>query len=329
MKRLYTIALLLTGSLWAQSSLKVPDRPMRSNPPNASQQYCAGFIARRPIARVNHIVASKEAPHEDQFAAHSVLFVGGPSLKIEGRYSILRESSDPNREDFSPDQEKKLVRLGHRYAEIGWMTVHAVQGDSSVATFDFACDTAIAGDIVVPYEDKPSIAVREMDAPIDQFQPSRGVSGHIWGSKDSIGLLGTGSVVYIDYGSEKGAKVGDYMFVRRGYSEDELNRVDRLSDRVPRGAAPEAANPVKITATDQKQMPSHILGEVLLLDVRETASTALVMRSLSEIQLGDTVEAEDGAAPVANANAEAAPHAEPCTPSPLWRRALFLGHKCK
>lgn len=324
MKRLIAIALLMTGSLWAQSTLEVPSKPARPNPPSTNQQYCAGFISRHEISRQNHIVASKDAPHEDQFGSHSAIFIAGPALQESGRYSILRETKDPNHEDYAPEQSRRLARLGRQYAEIGWVTVHAVHGGISVATFDFACDAAVPGDIVVPFEAKPEIPVREEDGPVNLFRPSQGLTGHILGSKDSVGLLGTGSVVYVDYGSNRGAKVGEYLLIRRGYAVDDLNRIDRVSDELPRGDAPEAASPVKVTPGDQKKMPPQVLGELLLMDVRETASTGLIMRSFSEVQLGDGVETE-----TANA-AGAAPeqHVAPCTDS-LWRRALFLGHKCK
>ncbi|MDR3762846.1 MAG: hypothetical protein P4M01_01990 [Acidobacteriota bacterium] len=330
MKRLIAITLLITGSLWAQSTLSVPAKSVKSNPPSTSQQYCAGFISHNAISRQNHIVASKDAPHEDEFAGGSVLFIAGPTLKEGERYSILRETKDPNREEFTPEISRKMARLGRLYQELGWVTVHNIAGKISIASFDFSCDAAVPGDIVVPFEAKPEISVRGTDDPINPYVSGNAINGHILGSKDALGLLGTGSIVYLDYGANKGAKVGEYLFIRRGYTDAELNTVDRISERLPKGAAIEAANPVKVTADDQKKLPAHLLGEVVLLDVRETASTGYILRSFAEIQLGDAVEEEEGGAAVAaHAEPAATPAATPCTDSALWRRALFLGHKCK
>jgi hypothetical protein len=68
---------------------------------------------------------------------------------------------------------------------------------------------------------------------------------------------------------------------------------------------------------------------MLLLNVSEGASTGLITRSFDEIQLGDGIERE-GAAAAQNAAQEAAPAEtpQPCKASPLWRRAVLLGHKC-
>jgi hypothetical protein len=326
MKRLIAIAALLSGSLWAQTALEVPALATKSNGPSYSQQYCAGFISRHAVARTNYIVASKEAPHEDQYSARSVVFVGGPGLREGQRYSILRQSVDPNQEDSSPEQRSKLARLGRLYEEIGWMTVHSVQKGTGIATFDFACDTAVPGDIVVPFAEKPQIAVRASDLPVNQFMPSSGLTGHLLGSKEDLGLLGSGRIVYTDYGSTRGAHMGEYLYIRRGYSDSELNKIDRVSEMLPRGDAPEAANQAKLKTGAEKRLPSRVLGEMLVLNVSESASTGLITRSFAEIQLGDGIEREGGA--VAAATSAAEPQ-QPCTASPLWRRAILRGHKCK
>jgi hypothetical protein len=256
--------------------------------------YCSGFLTRKSIPRTNFVLGSKESPHEDRFPGRSQLFLGGPSL-IEGqRYSLLRQIVDPNREDSSPEQHKKLTNLGALYLEVGWVTVHKVEKGAAIATFDFSCESTIPGDIVVPYQEKPAIAFRSTDVPLHSFRgDTKAVKGHILGSKDFDGLLGTGQIVYTDFGSAKGAKPGDYLLISRGYSPNDLNEVDRLSEQLPKGSDSSAVNPGQLKADGDGRFPRRVLGEVLVLSLTPESSTAMITRALSEVELGDVVESED------------------------------------
>jgi hypothetical protein len=297
MKYLIAIFALLSGSLWAQttSALDVPVTASKSNGPSYSQLYCSGFITRQGLPRTNFLLASKEAPHEDQFAIHSIVFLGGPGLVEGQRYSLIRQIEDPDREDSSPEQRKRLGKLGKLYQEIGWVTVHSVQKGAAIASIDFSCDTAIPGDIVVPFQEKPAINVRRIDPPVNSFLPvSTGPTGHILGSKDFVGLIGSGTIVYTDFGSAKGVQPGDYLFIRRGYATADLNKIDRASEGLPTGNDPDAVNRPKLKAN--VVLPSRVLGEMLVLNVSAESSTAIVTRSFAEIQLGDAVEGENSQA---------------------------------
>ena len=297
MKRLIAIFALLSGSLWAQTTsvLDVPSTSSKASGPSYSQLYCSGFITRQGLPRTNFVLASKEAPHEDQFALHSIIFLGGPGLVEGERYSLVRQVEDPDREDSSPEQRKKLGKLGRLYQEIGWVTVHSVQKGAAIASIDFSCDTAVPGDIVVPFHEKPAIAFRRIDPPVNSFRPaSAGPTGHILGSKDFIGLISSGAIVYTDFGSARGVQPGDYLFVRRGYATADLNKIDRASEGLPKGYDPNAVNQAQLKPN--ANLPSRVLGEMLVLNVSAESSTAIVTRSFAEIQLGDAVEDENSEA---------------------------------
>jgi len=296
MKYLMFAITLLSGTLLTTSSFAsdIPTSSSPANGPSYSQMYCSGFVTRRSIPHTNFVLGSKESPHEDRFPGRSLLFLGGPSLVEGQRYSLLRQVDDPNREDSSPKQRKKLSELGALYQEVGWVTVRSVEKGASIASFDFACDTAILGDIVVPYVEKAAVAFRSTDGPIKSFVAKRGsVSGQIVGSKDFVVLLGTGQIVYTDFGSAKGAKPGDYLFVLHGYSPSDLNKVDRASARLPKGSEPSAVSQTEFGEKNvMRSVPERVLGEILILSVTPEASTGMITRSFSEMQLGDNVEPE-------------------------------------
>ncbi len=263
MKHLIIAITLLSGTLLAQSgpATVFPAVSSTANGPSYSQMYCSGFITRAPIPRTNFVLASKESPHEDRYAAHSQLFLGGPALVEGQRYSILRQVSDPNREDSSPLQRKKLAKLGALYQEVGWVTVHSVTKGASLASFDFSCDATTPGDIVVPFKEKPTLFLRTTDGPINTFMDSpaaqspHAARGQILGSKEFIGLLGTGNVVYTDFGTAKGIKAGDYLFIMRGYSPEDLNKIDRASEGLPKGTEATSVNPAKIKPEEEARVP--------------------------------------------------------------------------
>ncbi len=315
--------LLLSGALWAQSGPEtwaqsgpesqpakggqVGDPATASSQPSGpvySQLYCSGFVTREAIPRSSLIMGSKESPNADRLSSRDTLFLRGRDLAPGNRYSIVRQVSDPNREDFTPEQRSRLDSLGDRYEDIGWLTVHTVENGTAIATFDFSCDAAIPGDILVPFQERPAFTYRSPEPPLDSFRfGSAAVTGHIVGARDFAGLLGTGLIVYTDFGSHKGAKPGDYLVISRGYHSHDLNKMDRASEHLPRGAEPSAVHRADVPGDAEKRMPNRILGELLVINVSEHASTAIVTRVSAEVELGDLVQLE-GAEAVQAASAE-------------------------
>jgi hypothetical protein len=309
--------------------------------PTYSQLYCSGFITRNAIARDAYILGSKESPHEDRFQGRSTLFLRGPNLAVGERYSLLRQVADPNSEDSSPEQRKKLASLGDLYADVGWVTVRDIIDGTAVATFDYSCTAAIQGDLVVPFMARPRISFRTPEPALDAFRArSNGLKGHILGSQDFAGLLGTGFIVYSDFGAVKGAKPGDYLIISRGYAPEDLNKIDRASESLPRGVEPTAVNPARIPPDSDRLMPDHVLGEMLVLNVSPEASTALITRASAEMELGDVVQTEDQRSEEEqreDARQEPSPAAireddSTCQRSSFMHRALLfahLSHGCK
>ena len=303
--------LLLSGALWAQSGAQPQSAtdsqigsPLQASGPGYSQLYCSGFITREAIPRSSFVMGSKENPHADRYSQRDTLFLRGANLAAGSRYSIVRQVSDPNREDSSPDQRSRLASVGDRYEDIGWVTVNTVENGTAIATFDYACDGAIPGDILVPFQERPEFTYRRPEPPLDSFRfGSAAVKGHILGARDFAGLLGTGLIVYTDFGSGKGAKPGDYLVISRGYRSDDLNKMDRASEHLPKSAEPSAMHKAGVPQDAEKLMPNRILGEMLVINVSEHASTAIVTRVSAEVQLGDVVQLE-GAEAVQAASAE-------------------------
>ncbi len=334
MKRLMVAITLLSGTLLAQSTpqsaqkLSVPPGSTPAYTPSYSQLYCSGFVTRRAIPRTNFILGSKESPLADSFPGRATLFLGGPGLVEGQRYSILRQIVDPDRETSSPEQRDRLEKLGALYQEVGWVTVNSVMKGATIASFDFSCDAALRGDIIVPFQEKLPIAYRTVESPMDAFrEPSAAAKGHILGARDFMGLLGTGQIVYTDFGNAKGVKTGDYLVVLRGYAPSDLNKIDRLSDVLPRGADADfsVVNPAHIKADADSHIPQRVVGEMLVLNSNPVSSTAIITRSFAEMQLGDLIENENGQSAIAAAK----PPAQDCGLTSRIRHLLLLHpHAC-
>lgn len=307
-----------SGSVSAQTQETLP-----LTGPGYSQLYCSGFITRDHISRSTFVLGSKESPHEGRFEQHSTLFLRGEGLTPGARFSVIRQVEDLNREDSSPDQRKRLASLGDHYDDIGWLTVQSIENGTAVATFDFSCEPAMPGDILVPFRERPQPTLRPTSVPLDSFRTgSPAVTGHILGSRDYLSVVGAGVTVFTDFGSNKGAKPGDYLIISRGYAPGDLNRIDRISENLPRDVQMSAQNPASVPSSGDALMPVHILGEMVILSVSPDASVALITRTAAEVQLGDVVQLE-GAQVVASA---AVADAGPVVPQKRVRRMFSFLH---
>jgi hypothetical protein len=301
MKSFIGTTLLLSAALWALPGAAQVAAGADSaagahiHGPTYSQLYCSGFISKKHISRSTYVLGSKESPHEDRLQGRSMLFLRGDGLTEGERYSIVRQVADPNREDSSPDERQRLSSLGGLYQDIGWVTVRSIDNGTAIASFDFACGAAVPGDLIIPFEERPQISYRDSNPTLPTFLGARaGTTGHILGAREFDALLGSGAIVYTDFGASKGASPGTYLLITRGYASGDMNRIDRLYERLPRGAEITAVNPAGLPRNAGEKMPIRVLGEMLILNTTEHSSTALITRSSSEIGLGDVVHLEEG-----------------------------------
>lgn len=290
MKALIGTILLLSAGLWAQ-----PVPASNVHGPTYSELYCSGFISRKALPRSDYVLGSKESPNADRLQGRSMLFLRGPDLVEGQRYSIVRQVADPNREDSSPNERREFQSLGALYQDIGWVTVRSIKRGTAIASFDFSCGAAIPGDILVPFQERPQVNFRDSSLTLPSFLGARPkTTGRILGARDFDSLLGDGTIVYTNFGASKGVKPGDYLMVTRGYATGDLNQVDRIADVLPRGAEATAVHQAPLPGNAGSLMPYHVLGEMVVLNVSEHSSTALITDSRAVMQLGDVVQAEGG-----------------------------------
>jgi len=134
-------------------------------------------------------------------------------------------------------------------------------------------------------------------------------------TRDNGELIIRDQIVYIDLGAEDNVKIGDYVTVFRplgegnlhmpadretgqassyGYSSDHF-KGSKFSNSAPRRRGDNAQNGTASQHEAKSARPEWIrkvVGELVVLNVKERTATAVVVRTGQEIQPGDYVEVQ-------------------------------------
>jgi hypothetical protein len=195
-----------------------------------------------------------------------------------------------------------LASAGRPYEEIGRVRVVDTRSRSAIAQVEFSCDPINPGDIAVPFVERSPVVFRG-PTHFDRFAPANGkLSGRIVLGKDFDGFLGTGMKLYMNMGSNQGVKVGDYFRVVRSYTATLANPVDSLSFKASTSEDTQMHPPSFegnfLTKTSGPNihvgdLPRRAVGEVVVVNVTPTSSSAMVVFALEDVYAGDTVELDD------------------------------------
>jgi hypothetical protein len=279
------------------TSVNVPF--VRYQTPTAADIYCAGFITKDRIPDANYVNGGLQTPASTKFQNGELVYLAGSGYQAGQLYSIIRELRDVNEYELYPGQRKVLAGAGRAYGDIGRVRVVDTRSHSAIAQVEFSCDPINPGDVAVPFVEKPPVAFR---APghFDRFAPANGkLSGRVVLGKDFDGELGTGMKLYMNLGANQGVKVGDYFRVVRSYTATLGDPVDSLSfftgtseDTQMRPPTIEAGrfNRTKGVNIHVGDLPRRAVGEVVVVSVTPTASSAMVVFALEDVHAGDTVE---------------------------------------
>jgi len=233
-----------------------------------------------PMVQRNSFVTAKQLQESGKIvAAFEEKMILTPGDKIYARFQ------DPSQvkvgQKFSIYRTDGQITHPVTNQQVGWKTV--ILGTARVT----AMDPATADTLVITYVndgvergDLLGPAAEQALRPIF-FRPNRSaVAGYIIGVQPSI-ITGAAefNVVYLDKGKADGVDVGNtFVVVRSG---------DPLSEPIDR-------------PLNTKGLPREVIGEVVVFDSQDRASSAYVRRSLSELLVGDHVEmrpANDAAGP--------------------------------
>ena len=294
-----TIALLLVLSApLALAQQAAPARATngteRVQAPSYADMYCSGFISNTSYGKGSYVLAGAESPHQTQFKQGDTVFLEGAGLQEGYRLAVIRELRDPNRSQAYVGQVGAISALGQPYAELGRLRVTAIRDKITIAEVEYSCAPIVAGDIVVPFQEKPPLTYRRT-MNLERFPTAAGgVRARIVMAKDFDYIVGTGQKVYLSAGADKGVKVGDYFRAVRGYDPLTLDNVAALSYKVRQSEETQKTD-TAIRGEKYAELPRRALAEMIVLSVTPTSSTAMITFAVESVEVGDVVELEGGA----------------------------------
>lgn len=255
-----------------------------------SSVYCSGFVSDQRVPDATRLVSGEQSGYKILFSRGEYVYINrgqDKGVRVGDRYSVVRAERDPSEVNWFKWQAKLMKAMGTHYLDAGQLRVVNVQPKTAVAQVTLSCDYMLRGDIVVPFEERPAPAFKDA-GPFDHFAPVSGKPvAMVVQSKDYQQSAGRGNTVYVNLGTNKGVKVGDYFrfFRYQGSLADLAPQTKGYQDRLfGFGSSPGRYN--------WNDLPREVLGEGIVLNVGRNASTVLITYSGAGIYTGDYVEIE-------------------------------------
>jgi hypothetical protein len=296
----------------AQQPLTVTAPPARTFPvAGGNNLYCAGFIQKAPIDTSRSIVGAVEEQEQFMFTEKNYVYISAGANKgvqVGDIMTIVR-----------PRGQVKSVwtrkgDLGWYGEEVGAVEVVSVKAEVSAARVKKACDDIMLGDLVQPVGERTSPIFQDRPK-LDLFpEPTGKPVGRLLMARHNGDLIARDFIVYIDLGAEDHVQVGDYLTVFRPLGDggpwmgewgesasarDEFDsfeyRGGRFSTLAARKSGETAGGKVVTTQRAKESRPDFIrkvVGEMVILNVKERTATAMITRTAQEIHPGDWVEVQ-------------------------------------
>ena len=209
-----------------------------------------GFITADNLAGVGRIVATN----------HDRVIVGAGD-RVYTDIGANRGAGKGERFSIFSKQEvvthpTRHLTIGYKIIPLGTLELTELTPTGSLATITTSNREISSGALLLPWRDG------RREIPLKASH--RNLSGIIVDSLPGSKAVGVGDVVYLDLGISQGIEVGNMLYVVRKV----------VPDREYRGS---------IT------LPQEVLGALVIVSVGRDASTALVIKNVETIYLGDMV----------------------------------------
>jgi hypothetical protein len=274
--------------------------------------YCAGYVQSSPINTANRLIGAVEEQDGFSYSQDDYVYLNMGSnsgAHVGDIFAVVR----PRGQVTSHWSNKG--KLGFYVQEVGALEIVRVKSNVSVARIRTSCDTFLLGDLVQPIEARVSPATGR-EPVIDRFaDPSGKAKGRIFMGRDNQETLTRDQIVYIDLGREDSVQIGDRLMVYRPLGTgnplkprgDETvsardsgfqgltYRGGKFSNQAPRKSGDTAEGHVVTTEKAKKGRPDDIrkiVGEAVILNVKERTATAVITKTVQEVHTGDWVEVQ-------------------------------------
>jgi hypothetical protein len=255
-----------------------------------STVYCSGFVTDQKVPDATRVVSSEQSNIKLIFARGDYVTINrgqDKGVRVGDRYSVVRPETDPAEVNWFKWQAKLMKAMGTHYLDAGQLRVVNVQAKTAIAEVTLSCDYMQRGDIALPFQERPEPAFKDA-ATFDHFAPISGKPvAMIVQSRDYQQSAGQGNTVYVNLGTEKGVKVGDFfrIFRYQGTLAELSPQTKDFQDRLYGFGS----SPSRYRWND---LPREVLGEGVVINVSRNASTVFVTFSSADVYAGDYVEVE-------------------------------------
>lgn len=256
---------------FSRADMKTPASAEESDAVAVAGPYKIGFVPQRArLARHDTFVTSRElaesgtihASFEEKLMLATLdrayaQFEKPAEVKVGETYVVYRTE----RAIAHPDNRKEV--FGYQSVVLGSAKVTAVDDRGASLVILQTFEPIERGALLGPWTQK-------FFRPVERRPNRQAVAGQIVGAQvEVMTQLGENHVVFIDRGEKDGVEEGNVFAVLR--SGD------------PYGLDPHRGH-------WDESLPIEAVGELMVIDVKDNASTALVTRSLRELMIGDRVE---------------------------------------
>lgn len=308
----------LSAPIFAQDSPEPPvtqvtviERPKPSQAiAGRTNLYCAGFIQTGAISTANKLIAGQDEADKFTYSQNDFMYINmglERGVNVGDTFAVVRPRGTVK------SKWSRKGDLGFYVQEVGAVEVVNVKRNVSVVRVKTSCDTILLGDLIqlVPLRTSPSVAPRD---PLNRFGDTSGkASGRILMARDGHEMLTRDQIAYVDLGAEDNVRVGDRLTIfrpldkgnitlkpdresvsSRDYGfESEIYAGGKFSNQSTRKSGDKATGQEvrsRDIRNDRGGNLRKVVGEAVVLNVKEKTATVVITRTGQEIHTGDWVE---------------------------------------
>jgi hypothetical protein len=256
---------------------------------NPNELACVGSMQSAQLPLDVYIAGIEMEGLTTMVTQGQVLYLNGPkvsSLKAGTIQRVVRPEGKI-RDSITGNQ------LGFYYKDVGTVRIETVEPDRAMATVVLACHGLIKGDVVISDAPKPAVEFKASPSNDLTVLPDNGLVGSILFAKDDAREMSAGEYCFVGLGGRDGFKTGDRLTIFRVQPPFDSKDMAITEMGGSDTAYPRMNNWAYHYELDwllrNRKLPPKILGDVVIVDVKEGVSLVKIVNSLSEIHIGDFV----------------------------------------
>ena len=251
---------------------------------------CSGFVSQQRVPEELWIISGEQSNYKITFANNDLVYINrgqDKGVRVGDRFSVVRPDWDTTDVPWFKWQTKLLKAMGQLYMDAGQVQVVNVQPKVSVAQVTFSCGYMQRGDILLPYQERPTPPLKD-PAAFDHYAPASGKPvAMVVAGKDYGQVFGKLSAVYVNLGANQGVRVGDYFRIFRYQGS--------MAETVPQNKGYQYSMygfGSSHARYEWNDLPREVIGEGVVINVNRNSSTMVITVSSIEVYAGDYVEIE-------------------------------------